>query len=207
MKKIYNYWMPDTDKHFERLISKQVNKGGIPQYQDDTRKEAYKFVKDFSVAIDVGANVGLWAKHLAEEFTKVVAFEPLKQVYSCLELNVKELPVEINRFALGNVNNKIEMVYDSENTGSSYVSKIGTGEIDIKRLDDLSIPKFGLLKIDCEGHELEVIRGGEQTILEYKPIIVVEQHLESRYSAIEYLKSLGAIQLSNVRKDFILGWK
>jgi len=206
MKKVYNYWMPDTDNHFERLIAKRVKNGGPAQYQDDTRTEAYKFVTDFDLAIDVGANVGLWAKHLVEKFNRVIAFEPLEQVYSCLELNVKNLPVEINRYALGSVNDKVEMIYDSENTGNSYVSNVGKGSIDIKRMDDLNLPKFGLLKIDCEGHELEVIKGGELTILKYKPIIVVEQHPESEYCAATYLKKLGAKQLSNVRKDYIFGW-
>ena len=206
MKKVYNYWMPDSDNHFERLIKKRVKNGGPAQYQDDTREEAYKHVKDFSLAIDVGANVGLWSKHLVEKFNSVIAFEPLEQVYSCLELNVKDLPVDINRFALGSVNDVVEMVYDEENTGGSYVSEVGKGSIDIKRMDDLSLPKFGLLKIDCEGHELEVIKGGEKTILKYKPIIVVEQHPESEYCAATYLQTLGAIPLGNVRKDYIFGW-
>lgn len=206
MKKVYEYWMPDSDRHFERLIAKRIKNGGPAQYQDDTREEAYKYVTDFNVAIDVGANVGLWSKHLVEKFDRVIAFEPLEQVYSCLELNVKNLPVEINRFALGSVTDKIEMVYDVKNTGSSYVSEIGTGSIDIKRMDELNLPKFGLLKIDCEGHELEVIKGGEQTILKYKPIVIVEQHPESEYCAASYLKDLGAKQISNVRKDYIFGW-
>lgn len=206
MKLVYEYWMPETDNHFERLIAKRIKNGGPAQYQDDTREEAYKYVTDFNIAIDVGANVGLWSKHLVEKFNRVIAFEPLEQVYSCLEINVKNLPVEINRFALGSVNDKVEMIYDSENTGSSYVSEIGHGSIDIKRLDDLDLPKFGLLKIDCEGHELEVIKGGEQTILKYKPIVVVEQHPESEYCAATYLKTLGAKEITNVRKDYIFGW-
>lgn len=206
MKKVYEYWMPDSDRHFERLIAKRIKNGGPAQYQDDTREEAYKYVTDFNIAVDVGANVGLWSKHLVEKFDRVIAFEPLEQVYSCLELNVKNLPVEINRFALGSVTDKIEMVYDAKNTGGSYVSEIGTGSIDIKRMDELDLPKFGLLKIDCEGHELEVIKGGEQTILKYKPIVIVEQHPESEYCAATYLKYLGAKQISNVRKDYIFGW-
>ena len=206
MKKVYEYWMPDSDRHFERLIAKRIKNGGPAQYQDDTREEAYKYVTDFNIAVDVGANVGLWSKHLVEKFDRVIAFEPLEQVYSCLELNVKNLPVEINRFALGSVTDKIEMIYDAKNTGGSYVSEIGTGSIDIKRMDELNLPKFGLLKIDCEGHELEVIKGGEQTILKYKPIVIVEQHPESEYCAATYLKDLGAKQISNVRKDYIFGW-
>jgi FkbM family methyltransferase len=206
MKKIYNYWMPDTDNHFERLIAKRIKNGGPAQYQDDVRDEAYKYVTDFNIAIDVGANVGLWSRPLTEIFNHVIAFEPLLPVYECLERNVNGLNIETHKHALGSVNDKVEMFYDAENTGSSYVSEIGTGSIDIKRMDDLDLPKFGLLKIDCEGHELEVIKGGEQTILKYKPIIVVEQHPESEYCAATYLKYLGAKQLGNIRKDYIFGW-
>jgi FkbM family methyltransferase len=206
MKNVYDYWMPESDNHFERLIAKRIKNGGPAQYQDDTRDEAYKYVKDFYIAVDVGANVGLWSRPLTKKFNHVIAFEPLEPVYQCLEKNVNGLNIEIHKHALGSVNDKIEMVYNAENTGSSYVSEIGTCSIDIKRMDDLDLPKFGLLKIDCEGHELEVIKGGEQTILKYKPVIVVEQHPESEYCAATYLKQLGAIQLSNVRKDYIFGW-
>jgi len=206
MKQVYDFWMPESDNHFERLIAKRIKNGGPAEYQDDTRDEAYKYVKDFYIAVDVGANVGLWARPLTKKFNHVIAFEPLAPVYQCLEKNVNGLNIEIHKHALGSVNDMIEMVYNAENTGSSYVSEIGTGSIDIKRMDDLDLPKFGLLKIDCEGHELEVIKGGEQTILKYKPIIVVEQHPESEYCAATYLKQLGAKQLSNVRKDYIFGW-
>ena len=50
MKKIYNYWLPSTDDHFERLIKKRINAGGPAEYQDDVRTKAYQFVKNFDVA-------------------------------------------------------------------------------------------------------------------------------------------------------------
>jgi len=206
MKQVYNYWMPDTDNHFERLIAKRINNGGPAQYQDDVRDEAYKYVTDFDIAIDVGANVGLWAKPLTEKFKRVIAFEPLEQVYSCLETNVQDLNVEIHKHALGNVNDNVEMIYDSENTGGSFVSQVGTGDIIIKRMDDLNLPKFGLLKIDCERHELEVLKGSMDTILKYKPIIVCEQQADTDECAGLFLKSFGAREITNVRKDYIFGW-
>jgi FkbM family methyltransferase len=206
MKQVYNYWMPDSDNHFERLIKKRVRNGGPPEYQDDVRAEAYKYVTDFSVAIDVGANVGLWAVHLAEYFDKVIAYEPMKEVYECLDANVQGLPVEVNKYALGNVNSTVEMVFDSVNTGNSFVSEVGTGDISIKRMDNLLLPKFGLLKIDCERHELQVLQGAVETITEYKPIIVCEQHKDTEYCAGNFLKELGAKEITNVRKDYIFGW-
>lgn len=206
MKQVHNYWMPDTDNHFERLITKRIKNGGPAQYQDDVRDEAYKYVSDFNIAIDIGANVGLWAKPLTERFERVIAFEPLEQVYSCLESNVAGLNVDIHKHALGNVNDVVEMVYDPENTGGSFVSNVGQGSINIKRLDDLNLPKFGLLKIDCERHELEVLKGAMDTILKYKPIIVCEQQADTEECAGLFLKSFGAREITNVRKDYIFGW-
>jgi FkbM family methyltransferase len=206
MKLVHNYWMPTSDDHFERLINKRIKKGGPPEYQDDVRDEAYKYVTDFNIAIDVGANVGLWAKPLSKKFNRVFAYEPLEQVYICLERNVNPSKVYINKFALGSTNNKVNMVYDHINTGGSYVSEVGTGSIDIKRMDDLNLPKFGLLKIDCERHELEVLKGAIETILKYKPIIVCEQQADTDECAGLFLKSYGAREITNVRKDYIFGW-
>jgi FkbM family methyltransferase len=206
MKQVYNYFLPDSDHHFERLITKRIRNGGPPEYQDDVRDEAYKYVTDFDIAIDVGANVGLWAKPLTEKFKRVIAFEPLKQVYSCLERNVYGLPVDVHRYALGNIDSKVQMIFDSVNTGNSFVSEVGTGSIDIKRMDNLDLPKFGLLKIDCERHELQVIQGAVETITKYKPIIVCEQHKDTEYCAGNFLKELGAKEITNVRKDYIFGW-
>ena len=128
-------------------------------------------------------------------------------MYSCLEKNVTGLPVEIYRHAVGNENTVVEMIYDSENTGGSFITTVGSGCIEIKRIDDLNLPKFGLFKIDCERHELEVLKGATETILKYKPIIVCEQQADTNFCAGEYLRSLGAREITNVRKDYIFGWE
>lgn len=200
--------MPDTDNHFYRMITKRISQGGPAEYQDDVRDAAYKYVKDFDVAIDIGANVGFWARPLTEKFKQVIAYEPMPQVLECLELNVKGLPVTINKYALGKTESTVNMIYDSVNTGNSYVDEgtFGTGNINVKKLDDLDIPKFGLIKIDCERHELPILEGAIQTILKHKPIVIVEQHADTEYCAGEYLKSYGAKELTNVRKDYIFGW-
>ncbi len=207
MKKVYNYWMPKSDNHFERLITKRIKNGGPAEYQDDVRDAAYKHIREFNLAIDVGANVGLWAVPLSKRFKSVIAFEPIHHVYECLDKN-KTDNIDVRKYALGNINSKINMVFDAENTGASFVdtNSVGSGNIEIRRLDDLDLPKFELLKIDCERHELEVIKGGVETILRYKPIIVVEQQPDVEYCAGHFLKNIGAKQLDKIRKDYVFGW-
>ena len=97
------------------------------------------------------------------------------------------------------------MVFDSSNTGNSYIDG-NPGNIKVKKLDDSFMPKFGLIKIDCERHELEVLKGAVNTLLKYKPIVVVEQQPDTEECAGKFLKELGAIELGNVRKDYIFGW-
>ena len=83
---------------------------------------------------------------------------------------------------------------------------MGQGSIDIKRMDDLDLPRFGLLKLDCERYELEILKGGRETILKYKPIIIVEQHPDTEFCAGTFLKNHGAVQLARVKKDYVFGW-
>lgn len=209
MKKVYDYWLPDSDQHFERLIKKRIKQGGPAEYQDDVRTAAYKYVEDFETVVDVGANVGFWSKPLSYKFNKILAFEPVEIVRNCLIENTKDINIEIFDFALGNVNSIIDIEYNPENTGASTVSKesLGKGSIEIKKLDSLNLPKFGLLKVDCERYDLEVLKGAEETLLKYKPIVVVEQHPDTIYSAGKFLKTLGAVEKTNVRKDYIFGWE
>jgi|TARA_B100001094_G_C18164130_1_gene791022 FkbM family methyltransferase len=190
------------------MITKRISQGGPAEYQDDVRDAAYNYVTDFDVALDIGANVGFWARPLTKKFKQVIAYEPMPQVLECLELNIKDLPVTINKYALGKTENTVNMIYDSVNTGNSHVDEdtFGSGNITVKRLDDLDVPKFGLVKIDCERHELPILEGAIQTILKYKPIVIVEQHADTEYCAGEFLKKHGAKELTNVRRDYIFGW-
>ena len=130
----------------------------------------------------------------------------MAQVYECLIKNTKSFEnVILNYFALGDKTANVHMQYDAVNTGNSYITE-EAGSIKVKRLDDSFLPPFQLIKIDCERHELEVLKGAEKTLLKYKPIVIVEQHEDTEYCAGTFLKGLGAKELTNVRKDYIFGW-
>ena len=208
MKQVYNYWMPDSDNHFERLIKKRISQGGPPEYQDLIREAAYEHITDYNLCVDVGANVGLFTVPLSTKFKNIIAFEPVDQVYECLEKNTENLNVDLRKYALGNANSTIDIEIVNDNTGQSYVKDetMGKGTIQIKRMDDLDLPKFGLLKLDCERYELEILKGAIETILKYKPIIIVEQHPDTEFCAGAFLKSHGAVQLARVKKDYVFGW-
>lgn len=206
-KKIYNYWIPENDEHFERLITKRILAGGPAEYQDDVRTEAYKFVKDFDTAIDIGANIGFWAKPLLDKFNKVIAFEPVFDILTCLKKNTIGCNIEYNQLILSDKKTTANMITDQSNTGNNYVdtSSLGSGNILVDTLDNLSLPFFNLIKIDCQGHDYLVLKGAMQTIQKYKPVVVVEQE-DNENKCGDLLNKLGAKKLSQVRKDYIYGW-
>ena len=82
------------------------------------------------------------------------------------------------------------------------------------RLDTLQLDRVDYVKIDCEGYELNILHGAEQTLRQHRPIVVVEQKFhtdtgitqETRYGAMNLLLSWGARVLTQVRNDYVIGW-
>jgi len=212
----HGWWFPDQDTHFVEMLDKNIRKGFEPVYQEPVRNKSLRYVKQKSVALDIGANIGLWSRDLALHFAQVIAFEPVSDFRDCLIKNVVNGNIDIRPYALGPEDTTIDMVVTNGNTGHSHVNNntIGSGSIDMHKLDSLEFDAVDYIKIDCEGYELSILQGAEQTIKHHQPVIVVEQKLhkdtgiteETQYGSVELLKSWGMVQLANVRNDCILGW-
>lgn len=171
MKQIKGWYLPDTDIDFDRWITDG-------EYQKEHRNGILTFLKtrgiSFENCIDVGAHVGFWLKDLCKKFKRVYAFEPISDVRECLEKNIEHNNYLLFPYALGNENKKVKVNYIPEETGNTYISKEGNREIDLKRLDDLKLPKIDYIKIDAEGFEVEVIKGGLELVKRDNPFIHVE---------------------------------
>ena len=212
----HGWWFPDLDTHFAEMLDKNIHKGFAPVYQEPVRNKSLRYVKQKGVALDIGANIGLWSRDFAEHFEQVVAFEPVAEFRDCLIKNVPTNNIDIRPCALGAVDTTINMIVTEGNTGHSHVdsSTVGTGSIDMWRLDSLEFDCVDYIKIDCEGYELTILEGAEQTIKYHKPVIVVEQKLhkdtgiteDTQYGAVDLLKSWGMVELARVNADCVLGW-
>ena len=218
MYEAHGWWFADQDTHFAHMIDKNIKKGGPPTYQEPVRRKSFGYVNRFGVAIDIGANVGLWSRDLAQRFERVIAIEPVETFTKCLKKNVPWGNVEVWPIALGTQDTTIDMIITEGNTGHSHINKntIGSGRVQMKKLDSLGLnfDNIDYVKIDCEGYEIEILKGGEETIKHHQPVLVVEQKLhtdtgitkETQYGAVDLLKSWGARELGRVRNDCILGW-
>lgn len=212
----HGWWFPDEDTHFCEMLDKNIAKGNQPVYQEPVRKRSLNFVKNKSVALDIGANIGLWSRDLCDQFSTVIAFEPVTQFRDCLIKNVPNTNLTIEPCALGAEETTIQMIVTEGNTGHSHVDQnsVGTGNVLMHRLDYFELAQVDYIKIDCEGYELPIVRGAEETIKRCRPVMVVEQKLhedtgktrETQFDAAELIKSWGARELARVRHDVILGW-
>jgi hypothetical protein len=83
------------------------------------------------------------------------------------------------------------------------------------RLDDLHLGPIDFIKIDVEGFELPVLKGGEETIKKWRPIICIEQNGSEtkwrgakKFEAVEFLLSLGMkLEKQLNYQDYLFVWK
>ena len=142
-------------------------------------------VKNTQNSIDIGANLGLFTFFMSRASKHVFAFEPnpypLENLKGLVDSNVTVLPI-----ALGNNDGPVEIKIPHHrkgwsSNGASLASKeINDGKIiniQCRKLDSLNIENIGLIKIDVEGFEIEVIRGAKDTILKNKPIMIIENEI------------------------------
>ena len=216
MYQSHNWWFPDQDTHFAGMLNKNIKKGGGPVYQEPVRKVSIDLCTRKGLALDIGANVGLWSRDFVGSFKRVIAFEPVALFRECLEHNVQGKNFEVQPIALGDQDTQGTMIITEDNSGHSHLdpATMGTGNVRVVRLDTLNFHDVSYIKIDCEGYEYRILQGAEQTIRRCRPVVVIEQKPHDAYSkqygqfaAVALLQEWGMIKLDQVRDDWIMGWQ
>lgn len=148
------------------------------------------------VAIDVGANIGFMSMALLASGCTVHSFEPQPALYSLLIENcpnAKHYNTALSdtkctkTFPIVRYGDKIN--YGGIGFGKS---ELGSYPVVCVPLDDYDIFDVSLIKIDVEGHELQVLKGAERTIATWRPILYVEDDRpDKRHDLRKYIKSLG----------------
>lgn len=153
------------------------------------------------LALDIGANIGNHTLWFAERFRKVMAFEPHPRTFNLLQFNTEPLSnVECAQLAMGDAKGTATLNDMPGNIGGSSLvgeSKDDGHLISVETVDGLdhSGTRPRLIKIDVEGFELPVLKGAEQTIGKFQPVIVFEQlarEFDGRETpAIRFLRERG----------------
>jgi FkbM family methyltransferase len=203
MKNVKGIWLPDHEEH---LLMFAKSEGW--SYQKHKLDEVMNFVKKFDVCIDIGGHCGLWSMHLVKLFQQVHAFEPVKDHRECYVKNVISPNYKLYPYALGNEEKKVSIHTTNGSSGDSWVQD--GDDVECKLLDSFRI-KPDFIKIDTEGFEYYILLGGEKTIKEHKPTIIVEQKPNKGKNfglkdtqAVDLLKSWGYTLHGQIAGDYVL---
>lgn len=151
-----------------------------------------RFVAGSGVAVDAGANEGIFTYLLSRRFRHVYAFEINDEVAGAIK-QYNSGNVTLCSCGLSSTSRSaklyIPVVRNTPVTGwaSLYRDNLPEAqtfierEVQVKPLDDFNLTGVDFIKIDVEGHEIEVIKGAARTIEDSRPVMLVEvkdQHLQ-----------------------------
>jgi len=159
--------------------------------------EIKKTSKD-TILLDIGANTGAFCfLPLIDKTIKTYSFEPNPLTFEILEKNIKLNNLNENMFSFNlgvwseNKFLDLKVPLDLTDSGlstfgetpSKFIYDNKDGEYKTVKVECITIDDFvknqnlsyvSAIKIDTEGSELEIIKGGEKTLREFKPIILLE---------------------------------
>lgn len=142
-----------------------------PGYGDDY-EPALKYVKDWSVAIDGGSQIGRVANQFAEKFKTVHAVEIAKENYDCLVKNAKP-NVVCHHACLGNGEMPVSYIPDKDSDSPVYCAN-GFGNVPMLHIDNLNLEGCGFIKLDIQGYEYYALDAARKTLEKFKPVLFLE---------------------------------
>ena len=167
--------------------------------------------KEDSYFYDVGANIGLysWLCRKLSSNRKILAFEPDPKNFELLQMTKENSKIKnINLFNIA-LSNRMETVSFQQDTLTSATGMISDGQtpwiekylgqetnsiqVNTDYLDNKTFKRqdASLIKIDVEGHELEILRGGEKKLSQCKPLLLIESFPPNLDRVVNFLTKLG----------------
>jgi len=195
-RKFLNNYIEIKIYNFKILASNKKNKAShaiLKKCNFDDQHEL-KTIKKFSnkkklFLLDCGCNYGFYSFYTASLSTNnfVISFEASPKTAADFNKNLQLNNFEniiLKNLAISDIpNNKVSLNeslndWESSLTHNNFeeneLTTINTTTIDTV-LKEYSIDnQFLFIKLDIEGHEFQAIKGGENTISKYKPIIIIE---------------------------------
>lgn len=137
----------------------------------------------FEIALDVGAYSGLYAVAAAKEGKHAIAFEPRKNLVVLIKgnANLNGVLVEVRQIAVSDKDGTADLYWNPNaplNATARFNPKPNQTHKETVHtvcLDSLSFPgRVGIIKVDVEGHEAEVLRGAQSLLRTNRPVLLIE---------------------------------
>ena len=206
-KKIVNFFF--NEEHYNLIkLYKIIWDYKIGKPYDEIIKIFPYLLKVDDIVFDIGANMGQYACRLSKILPggRIFSFEPVQDNYKALfkmKFLLKLKNVETFQLALSD---KIgtEKIYiplinknlidgtqasleESKKNYENVSYKIETAETNTidNLVERMNLEKIAFIKIDTEGAEMKVLRGGKETIKNFKPFMKLE--INHKNKELEYL--------------------
>lgn len=165
------YWKDIALIADDAYFTKWVKETGRLDHHQGFLRTLQPYIK--GTVLDVGANIGTHTIFYAKHATRILAFEPNKIAFQCLEHNLRNYPnCELFNNAVANHTGKIDIMPQGDNYGAVYT--IPGTSIDCLTIDSLNLDACDYIKLDVEGDELAALIGAEETIRKYRPVMCIE---------------------------------
>lgn len=157
-----------------------------------------------AAALDVGANGGVYAWHMARFTGTVVAFEP-NPAHAAFLARAFGPRVRVEAVALSDRDGEAVLRvplarFEDGRATIEAGNDLGQAEAEsvtvrCRRLDGYAFGRVGLIKIDVEGHELAVLQGARALLARDRPNLIIEaeeRHRAGTLAAVcRFLAGLG----------------
>jgi FkbM family methyltransferase len=143
---------------------------------------------DAPICLDIGANIGNHALIMARHSKKVYCFEPQTDIVNLLKKTINENNIknmEIFCLGLSDKNEKLTFYKNLDGNGgsSTFIADLKGTNYQIENfecrvgdeiIEQNRIEKIDFIKIDVEGFEAHSLSGLKNSILKFRPIIMME---------------------------------
>jgi FkbM family methyltransferase len=157
-----------------------------------------------AIALDIGANMGIYTYVLASLAERVHAFEPQSACCAVISGWADGRDVHVHNVGVGARAGELTLhipVIAGRKVGTraSFVSTDDqhvNETVPVLAIDDLGLDSVGFVKIDVEGFEYDVLLGASETLRRCKPALLVEmdrqrQSRETFERTLSFLSALG----------------
>ena len=155
-----------------------------------------RIVPEGALTVDVGANRGLYTRQLARLSRRVMAFEPAPEMATLLR-RTSAANVSVHEVALSDRDGDAELFTPTSDDGlvhglaslehqhQSAGQRIVSSQVPTARLDTIVDEHVAFVKIDVEGHEMNVLNGAIGLIDRCQPVFLVEAEDRHRPGATQ----------------------